>query len=212
MLTPNASPLEIAWTVLAVLGIGFGVAFEVLVWLSYRAVTSWIERGWAIRWGPRHKFVIGFLIGVALLICVWVGFAMLGVNAALNPPPATPDRQAASDRGGWILVGLEAILLMFSGLLLWVWLAIGRPRMSDDHPAPTITDLLEASTQAGRDIAHVVADDLQMPVYTLDVFSRDPRLPEDVRQASGEALVHLDSVMTRVRALHAEIKHLGGTA
>lgn len=65
---------------------------------------------------------------------------------------------------------------------------------------------------AGRQMAHLIADDLQIPVATLDLFCRDVELSEDQRTAACEALAALDRVMGRVRALHREIKDLGGVS
>ena len=75
---------------------------------------------------------------------------------------------------------------------------------------PNLLGRLDASTEAGRSIAHAVADDLQMPVATLDAFARDARLPDDVRSMSAKALAALDQVMARVRQQHREIRRLGG--
>jgi hypothetical protein len=83
----NASVLETAWTAVAVAGTGVAVAFLVVIWLSYRAVMSWIRQGLAVAWGPRHLFVVSFLVGIGLLLLVWLGFDALGANAMLNPPP-----------------------------------------------------------------------------------------------------------------------------
>src|SRR5256885_10480837 len=100
MLPSTASPLELAWTGVAVLGACVATALLTHVWLSYRAVAAWIRAGLAVRWGPRHVFVLGFLVGIGLLLLVWAGFVMLGGNALATPPPLTSDREAASERVG----------------------------------------------------------------------------------------------------------------
>lgn len=210
MLAANASALEMIWTFIACIGAAFALALLLHIWLSYRAVEAWIRRGWARRWGPRHKFVFGFFVGVGLLFLVWLGFVSLGINAMLNAPPPTPDRAAASERGGTILVLLEGALLGFQAVLFWAWVAVGRPTLQAPSEPPTLAELLEASTAAGRELYHAFADDMQMPVSTLDLFAQDHRLPEDVRAASAHALAHLDQAMERARDLHREIKRLGG--
>lgn len=212
MLTSNASVLEMTWLGVSVLGIAFALAFWAHVWASYFAVRDWIRRGWAVRWGPRHKYILGFLWGVALLLLVWLGFAGLGINAALNPPPVDPVRAAASERGGWLLTALVTVLLLFSAILFWVWMIVGRPRLASGGETPTISDLLEAATLAGRQMGHLIADDLQIPVATLDMFCRDAKLSESQRTAACEALDALDRVMARVRQLHREIRELGGVS
>lgn len=213
MLTASSvSALEATWSLVAVIGVAVATGFLAHIWLSYRSVHEWIRRGWAVRWGPRHKFVLGFLVGAGLLLLVWLGFVLLGINAALNAPPTTPDRAAASERGGWILVGLEVVLLGVTALLGWAWVTVGKPTIASDGEAETISDLLKASTDAGREMAHAIADDLQVPVAVLDQFSRDERLTDDARRQATEALACLDRVMARVRQLHREIKRLGGVS
>lgn len=135
MLPSNASSLEITWSLIALVGLMFALWLFELIWKSYRAVLSWIEQGLAVRWGPRHKFVLGFLTGVGLLVLIWVGFIALGINAMLTPEPLSVDRQEAAERGGWILVGLEALLLIFSVVLLYAWIAVGGPSLRP-NPAP----------------------------------------------------------------------------
>lgn len=209
-IAPNVSPLELTWTSIALLGTLTALFFLGFIWLSYTSVREWIDRGWARRWGPRHKFVLGFLLGMVLLLVVWIGFDALGVNAMFNPPPPTPDRAAASERGGWILAGLEASLLAVQGVLFWAWVTVGRPTLATDRGAPTLADLLEAQTDDGREMAHLIADSMQQPVATLDGFARDERLPLDARTAAVEALAALDRVMAGVRQLHRQIKQRGG--
>lgn len=204
----NASALEISWSTVAVLGAGVALALLVSVWLSYRAVASWIKNGLAVRWGPRHKFVLGFLAGIGLLFLVWLGFVALGANAMANPPPLDPERQAASDRGGWLLVGLESVLFCFQIILLWAWVSIGRTTLRPNGEPRTFTDLLLAATGAGREIGHTVANHLQRPVAVLDEIAADASLPEEARTAAALALADLEQVMEHVHELHQAIKAL----
>lgn len=136
----NASALEITWSAVAVGGFAFAAVFWALIFRSLLAVNEWIRQGHARRWGPRHAFVLGFLIGIGLLVLVWLGFIALGANAIFNPPPATPDREAASERGGWILTALEAVLFLFQLALLYAWVAVGGPSIKPNpvskvHPS-----------------------------------------------------------------------------
>src|SRR5690242_4524869 len=107
VLGDNVSALEAIWSTVAGLGIAVALGLLLHIWRSYRAVLGWIERGWARRWGPRHKFVVVFLVAAVLLLAVWLGFESLGINAMLNPPPIGPERTSSSERGGLILVVLE---------------------------------------------------------------------------------------------------------
>lgn len=211
MLTPNVSPLEATWTAIALLGTVTAFAFLAYIWLSYQAVMSWIDHGWAVRGGPRHKFVLGFLLGVGLLIIVWFGFDALGVNAMLNAPPTTPDRAAASERGGWILVGLEAALLAVQGVLFWAWVTVGKPTLGSGQGS-TLSDILEASTDIGREMGHLIANDLQQPMSVLEEIAGDHMVSEERRADAALAVANLGLVMDRVRALHREIKRLGGVS
>jgi hypothetical protein len=204
----NASVLETAWTAVAVAGTGVAVAFLVVIWLSYRAVMSWIRQGLAVAWGPRHLFVVSFLVGIGLLLLVWLGFDALGANAMLNPPPLDPERQAASDRGGWILVGLEAVLFCFQIVLLWAWVAIGRTTLHSGAAPRSFLDLLRGVIDDGREVGHAVANDLQRPVAVLEEIAEDASLPEEARTAATLALDDLGRVMARVHAFHQSVKRL----
>ena len=133
----NASALEAVWTALACGGLAFALWLFGMIWRSYRAVCAWIEQERAVKWGPRHKFVLGFLVGIGVLMLVWAGFVVLGVNALENAPPTTPGRAAASERAGWILVGLEVALLLAQVALLYAWIAVGGPSLQP-HPVPKV--------------------------------------------------------------------------
>jgi hypothetical protein len=182
MLPGNASSLEVTWTTIAIGGAGFATALAGNVWLSHQTVVEWIRKGRIRRWGPRHKFVLGFFVGVALLLLVWCGFVLLGANAIANPPPSDPGREAASERGGWILVILEGALFLFQAILMWAWWA------------------------AGREMGHAVTNDLQLPVAILDEIALDPTVSEERRNEAAQALVALDRLLKHVHSLHTAIK------
>lgn len=211
MLTENVAPLEAIWTAVAIVGVAVGVALALHIWLSYRAVVAWIDQDRLVRWGPRHKFVVGFLIGVLLLLLVWLGFVSLGVNAMLNAPPSTPDRAAASERGGTILLVLETVLLAFQMILTYAWVSVGKPTLHPDRAPHSPVALMFRAIDLGREMGHTVANDLQQPVTFLDDASRDDRLPADVRSDAAMALAYLQQTLGRVRELHATIRALEGT-
>lgn len=208
MLPATASLLEVSWTAIAFCGAAVAMALLVHVWLSYRAVMSWIEHGWAYRWGPRHKFALGFLVGIGLLLLVWCGFIALGANAIVNPPPTTPDREAASERGGWILVCLEGVLFVFQTILTWAWMAVGAKTLHPHtaHELPSLGELVIHAIDAGREMGHGIANDLQRPVAVLDEIALTEGIDPSLRTAAAVAVADLDHIKIRVAELHARIK------
>lgn len=207
LLPDTASALEISWTTIAICGAAVATALLAHIWLSYRAVMAWIEKGWAYRWGPRHKFVVAFLVCVGLLLLVWIGFVALGGNAIMNPPPTTPDREASSERGGWILVCTEAVLLGATGVLAWAWIALGAKTL---HPArdeaPSLGELVLRAIDAGRDMAHGIANDLQRPVAVLEEVAETDGLDPFLRTNAALAVTDLERITARVASNHARIK------
>jgi hypothetical protein len=206
MLPGNASSLEVTWTTIAIGGAGFATALAGNVWLSHQTVVEWIRKGRIRRWGPRHKFVLGFFVGVALLLLVWCGFVLLGANAIANPPPSDPGREAASERGGWILVILEGALFLFQAILMWAWWAVGRPTLAPDSGPTTLAALTLDMIDAGREMGHAVTNDLQLPVAILDEIALDPTVSEERRNEAAQALVALDRLLKHVHSLHTAIK------
>jgi hypothetical protein len=205
-LPETASSLEISWTLVALLGTAVGVALLAHIWVSYRAVVAWIGVGLAVRWGPRHKFVVAFLVGVGLLVLVWLGFVALGANALVNPPPLTPDREAASERGGWILVGLESLLFLFQAVLLTAWVAVGRPTLRDSQEPMTVLGLLLQSIGIGRELGHLIRNRLTVPVGLIDVTLETAVLTEMQRRDLIEARESLLAIGIEADALHQRIR------
>lgn len=206
----NASPLELTWTAIAVLGVVVAAALVAHVGTSYRTVIEWIALGRIYRDGPRHRFVSGFLTGVSLLLLVWLGFVALGGNAISNPPPLDAERQAASERGGWILVSLELALLVFTLLLAWAWVSVGKPTLHPNAPSSPAALLFQA-IDLGRQLGHDLRSDAQLPIAVLDDIARDPSVPAELRVRAGEALVAISQMLRRVREVHNAIKALEGT-
>ena len=210
MLPASAAPLELAWTGVAFLGGGVATALLVTIWRSYRAVADWIEHGRLVRWGPRHRFVLGFLVGIFLLMLLWAGFLALGVNAIANPPPTTPDRAAASERGGWLLVGLEAVLFAFQAILLYAWVSVGRPTLDPGRAPNSPVALLFRAIDLGREMGHAVRNEAQEPVALLDEIAHDERAPSDVRSRAVLALAALERLVGHVDRVHRAVKALEG--
>lgn len=204
----TASPLEVTWTTVALCGTAFAVALLAHVWLSYRTVRSWIKRGWAVRWGPRHRFVLGFLIGMALMLAVWVGFVALGVSALYTLPPVTPDREAASERAGWILVGLELALFAFQCVLLWAWITLGRPSIKSPHEISPFAHLMLEAIDAGRGLGHLVKNSMSEPIGLIDITLGTAVLTDQQRSDLTRARDLLLALVEDVDALHDEIKRM----
>lgn len=207
MRSDTVSALEITWSTIALLGTVTAATLLVNVWLSYRTVLSWIDEDRAVRWGPRHRFALGFLIGGLLLLVVWLGFVALGANALLSPPAPDPVRQASADRGGWILTCLATVLLAFQAVLVWAWLSLARPSLG---PAllgtASPSELLFRVIDLGREMGHLVANDLVRPVTVLDEIARDEQTPAELRAEAAVAIADLETVMRRVKAIHETIK------
>lgn len=209
MLPSSASEIEVARTTVALLGAGIATALLANVWLSYRAVVAWIGTGRVVRWGPRHTFVFGFLIGIGLLLLMWLGFLALGVNAILNPPPLSPERIDAATRGGWILIGLQVELLAFQGILLWAWLAVGRKTMHPGREEPvSLAELFRHATGTGRDLGHLVNNRLGVPVGNIDIVLETETLTDDGHDLLVVARDTLVALGKDADALHKEIKAL----
>lgn len=207
MLLTNASSLELSWTGVAVAGLLFSLVFLGYLLRSYQAVEGWIERGLAYRWGPRHKFVLGFLLGIGLLAIVWVGFILLGGNAILNPPPPDPIREVSSERAGWILVILESFLFLVQTALLFAWVVVAHPSLQPT-PEKSPMELVLEATDAGREMGHAVANALQRPIALFDLLLHDEHLTPAMKSQIEEALKDLESVLTHSQVLHLRIKAL----
>lgn len=207
MLGSNASPLELTWTVVAIGGAGLALALVVNIWMSYSAVMAWVREGRAVQWGPRHKFALGFLVGMTLLFLVWLGFVALGANAILNPPPSDPMRQAASERAGWILVTLESVLFVFQCILMWAWLSLARPTLYPADAEPNSpAALLFRAIDLGRNMGHGVANKAVLPYSVLEEVALDESLPTALRTRATEGLAAFDELLEMTRTLHEAIK------
>lgn len=108
----QASLLEISWTVIAI------GAFILTAWavtddlLDFGAVRRAVRIKLATAWGPRWWIALGFLGSDGLYAAAWLGFAVIGVLAMTLPPAPNPQREAASEQTGWILVGMELVLAL----------------------------------------------------------------------------------------------------
>jgi len=211
MFRAEVSALELAWSLVALFGSAMALTLLAQIWLSYRAVMVWIADGRLVLWGPRHRFVLGFLAGIGLLLMVWLGFVALGVNAMATPAPVTPDRVAASERGGWILVALELILFGAQGILVYAWVAIGRPTLTSGAAPRSPVALVFKAIDLGRDMGHRVNNEAQIPLGVLEQVAANPSVPTELRMQASDAARVLDRLVAQIHEIHQAVKDLEGS-
>lgn len=118
-MTGTASPLEISWTALAALGLLFSMWLAGGGRFDLAAVRAAInERPPRARaWGPRWYVAISSVVANSALCLVWLGFITIGLIAMQFPPPTpNPDQQVSNMWAGWVLIGMEALLV---GVQAW---------------------------------------------------------------------------------------------
>lgn len=110
----TASPLEIAWSAIAAIGLGITAWMLIDGWLDFRAVGQAILGGFARRRGARWWLAVGAVTGNAITLFVWAGFLFVGLIAMNTPPPPPPQEQSIA--AGWTLIAMEALL---AGTQIW---------------------------------------------------------------------------------------------
>lgn len=122
----NVSPLEAAWSAIAVLGLLFSLWLAAAGWMDLDAVESAIDAHppRARRWGPRWYVALSAVVANIALCLVWIGFLLIGAIAMRYPSPApSPDQGVSSQWVGWVLIAMEAIL---AGVQAWHLFVRGR--------------------------------------------------------------------------------------
>lgn len=107
----TASPLEIAWTAVAVIGLLFSVWAAGDAYLDLSSVQKAARRGTGRikTGGPRWWIAMGNLVSSALWAFVWLGFAVLGwVAMGIPTPPDSPETHSLLI--GWSLVAMVLVL------------------------------------------------------------------------------------------------------
>lgn len=97
----SASPIEIAWSVIAVVGVLFTAWMIADGWLDYRAVRAGIQGGYARARGARWWIAIGALGDAGVTAFVWLGFLVVGLMAIFDVWLAW---------AGWVLIAMEGLL------------------------------------------------------------------------------------------------------
>jgi hypothetical protein len=126
-MTGNVSPLEVGWTLIAVLGLLFSgwlvlsTAMDLLsVWEAVRAVPPK-----ARFWGQRWWVALGSVVGYAGISILWALPILIGIMAMSWPPPqSNPEQQLSNLKVGWLFIGGELL-----ALVLQAWFLIVRNRI-----------------------------------------------------------------------------------
>lgn len=117
----RASPIELAWSIIAAVG-GLLTAWMILdAYLDYRAVAAGVRGGYAKARGARWWSAVGAIGANGLDGFVWAGFLAVGLMAIFDIWPAW---------AGWVLIAMEAVL---AARQLWARFArlqtVGRPHL-----------------------------------------------------------------------------------
>lgn len=133
----KASPIELAWSIIAGIGVLLSLWMIADAWLDYRSVVRGIRGGYARARGARWWIAVGALGGNAMLVLVWLGFLAIGVLAMqYPPPPREPDQQVSNQWAGWVLIGMEALLAATQVWARLVRLQVaGRPHLPGQGPS-----------------------------------------------------------------------------
>lgn len=117
MLASTASALEITWTLIAIISLGFTAWIVQDNLLNYAAVREAVRQGRAVTAGPRWWVALASLVSSTAMFVVWLGFATAGV-LAMTVGPDTPleQRVRVSEAVGWVLVAMTLIL---AGIQVW---------------------------------------------------------------------------------------------
>lgn len=153
MLSSTASTLEIVWTLIAVVAIGFtGWIVDDNV-RNYAAVREAVRRGRAVAWGPRWWVALASLVSSAAMFVVWLGFASIGV-LSMTTDPLTPmeHRARVSEVNGWLLVAMTLIL---AGIQAWQVYARTKIRPIASE-SPNQVDLAADQTQYAADLVNAL--------------------------------------------------------
>lgn len=174
--------------------------------------------------GPRWVAATGHLLFNATLLAGWLCF-LLVISVAVYLPSRTDEPAAdLSFWVGWARLGFAASVLFGQvhqrtarfklrrlPLEAWEQMILTMFDGLGVEDRQVLTQRLFRATAAGRALGHAVANDLQAPVTVLDRIISDPASTEMEKEEAAEAMTAIETMMTHVRALHAEIKLLEHT-
>lgn len=128
----TATPLEMTWTLVALVGVLLSAWMILDATLDYRAVRVAIRDGYARAQGARWWIAVGALVGNGLTLLVWVGFFIVGLIAMqYPPPPRTTPQEATNTIAGWVLIGMEVLLASAQ-----IWTRFVRLRVTGNPHVP----------------------------------------------------------------------------
>ena len=102
----NATPVELTWTILAVVGIWFSVVNAREAWIDYSALGG--------RQNGRRRIALDNIRGEGSRLTIYVLYLILGLVASWAPPPEVQSNTAVI--GSAILIFTEAVLVVGSVL------------------------------------------------------------------------------------------------
>jgi hypothetical protein len=114
MLVSTVSPLELAWTILGVLGFCFSLSLGISAGCDMLTVEEAIQADppTAIRYGPRWWLALSPSVSNLALCLIWIGYIYLGTRAMADPQITyPPELRGEQTLFGAILLGSEVILL-----------------------------------------------------------------------------------------------------
>lgn len=169
--------------------------------------------------GPRWYAAAGhFLFNLTLLIG-WLLFGGVAAIAVYLPPRPGQTAEALTIVAGWLNFGFSVCVLVgqvhqraarfhLKRLPIEAWERMVATMFDglDLEGRAELTGRLLRATHAGREMGHLVRNELQLPVSVLDAMAADAALTMVQRDRATQALANLERVAVQVEALHAEIK------
>jgi protein-S-isoprenylcysteine O-methyltransferase Ste14 len=121
-MSASASPLEVTWTTIGVIGVFFTGVLIVLSLLDRRTVQEEIDadppraRAWGPRWWVATRDT-GMWLLIAYIWSVFVGMGVIFMQ--FPPPPPSTEQRVASMWVGWLFISAEFVLALFQAWYLF---------------------------------------------------------------------------------------------
>lgn len=225
-----------AWSKIAVAeALTLAEALRAVLVLSALALSLWalVDDVWDLinvsRYGevdgPRWVAALEHLLFNGTLLIGWLCYLMVVSIAIYLPRRTDPVLDFWATLGGWGSLGFAVCVLLaqihrrvgrvrLKSLPLAAWermLASMVDGLTPEQREPVTARLL-ASTTAGRELGHVIANETAPAIGLIDLVLATAVLTERHRADLVEAQEHIAIISERGAALHQEIKRLGGAA